>query len=536
MKIKRIRLKNGYKRFHDLTIDLGDNPKRIVALVGPNGCGKSSVFDGMLYIQNSHHQIGNKGSKDYRFHSQKALPGYNWQNIEIILDSGSFNEVYQQKQSDGKAATLFSFRSPYRYNFNLNVTQSQAIPEIWHNNYGASTSTDLDDKMEQNYRRLNIKYNNYLNDQDCKPSEAKKKIIGDLNASIGNCLNLLITSLGDIEASKGTLFFKKPDYDAEFDFNVLSSGEKEVVDLLLDLYLRQDEYSETIFVIDEPELHISTAIQRKLLLEIDRLVGEKCQIWISTHSIGFLRALQDEMKDKCQVIKFSSDDDYGSKAYTLKPVEVSQLQWRDIFSIAIDDLAYLVSPKRIIYCEGRDTPNKKGEERGFDAKGYNQVFGQEFPDTLFISSGGNTELDQRSGIAMTIIGKALPDVEIWVLKDRDIASGKPVDEVGRKLYLNTNSKSHRVLKRWEIENYLFDKEVLKKYCADNDLDFDEKSYDMFVTNIIDQNIKDETGRIKNFCGIKTSINVEIFKMELAKYISTSMAVYDELKECVFNRN
>ena len=44
MYIKKIRLVD-YKRFHDLTIDLGDNPKRIVALVGPNGCGKSSIFD-----------------------------------------------------------------------------------------------------------------------------------------------------------------------------------------------------------------------------------------------------------------------------------------------------------------------------------------------------------------------------------------------------------------------------------------------------------------------------------------------------------
>ena len=46
MKIRKIILSK-YKRFQSLTIDLGDNPKRIVALVGPNGCGKSSVFDGM---------------------------------------------------------------------------------------------------------------------------------------------------------------------------------------------------------------------------------------------------------------------------------------------------------------------------------------------------------------------------------------------------------------------------------------------------------------------------------------------------------
>ena len=49
MLIKKIHL-NGYKRFHDLTIDLGENPKRIVALVGPNGCGKSSFGSGQLHI------------------------------------------------------------------------------------------------------------------------------------------------------------------------------------------------------------------------------------------------------------------------------------------------------------------------------------------------------------------------------------------------------------------------------------------------------------------------------------------------------
>ena len=53
MKIKKIQLSN-YKRFNDLTIDLGESPKRIVALVGPNGCGKSSVFDGMSFLANAY--------------------------------------------------------------------------------------------------------------------------------------------------------------------------------------------------------------------------------------------------------------------------------------------------------------------------------------------------------------------------------------------------------------------------------------------------------------------------------------------------
>ena len=63
MKIRKIRMKE-YKRFYDLTIDLGDAPKRIVALVGPNGCGKSSVFDAMLFLAKAY--MGRFGTKWYR--------------------------------------------------------------------------------------------------------------------------------------------------------------------------------------------------------------------------------------------------------------------------------------------------------------------------------------------------------------------------------------------------------------------------------------------------------------------------------------
>ena len=258
MKIKKIHLKNGYKRFYDLTIDLGDNPKRIIALVGPNGCGKSSVFDGMLFHSNAYQQIGNKGNKDFHFHSLNNIPNYDYQNVEIEFTDGEFGTIRQQRVAVGRENTIFSFRSSYRYNSNLKVQQSKATSEIRLNNYGASTSVDLDDKMEENYRRLYIKYNKYLNDTDCKPSEAKQKIIGDLNNAITNCLELEINSIGNIESGEGTIYLKKTDHPTQFEFNVLSSGEKEVVDILLDLYLRKDEYTNSIFLIDEPELHINT--------------------------------------------------------------------------------------------------------------------------------------------------------------------------------------------------------------------------------------------------------------------------------------
>lgn len=534
MRIKKIHLKNGYKRFFDLTIDLGDNPKRIIALVGPNGCGKSSVFDGMLFHQNAYGQLGNKMNRDFNYHSMNRNAGYDYHNVEMEFLEGSYQEIRRRFASEGKDRMIFSFRSSYRYNSNLKVAETRATKEIRLNDYGASYSVDIDDKMDENYRRLNIKFNKYLNETDCKPSEAKTKIIGDLNQAIKNCLDIEIVDLGNIESGEGSIYFKKEDHPSKFEFNVLSSGEKEVVDILLDLYLRKDEYTDSIFLIDEPELHLNTSIQKKLLIEINKLVNQNCQIWIATHSIGFMRSLQEDFNEVSQIIEFKKENDWASKEYTLIPMIKNRSNWKQVFSTALDDLTGLISPKMIIYCEGKDQPGAGGEEKGFDAKVYNLIFSEKHNDVLFVSSGGNTELDQRSNIALAILTKVFNDIKILVLKDRDMSSGKIASEEDRLVYLSTNPANHRVLKRFEIENYLFDDEVLKKYCGINGLVFDEKEYVSLVHSIIDDNLKDYTERIKSICGINFSVSPEIFKLRLAVTISSDMAVYNELEKCIFD--
>lgn len=107
MRIKKLQLKNDYKRFHDLTIDLGNNPKKIVALIGPNGCGKSSVFDGMLFLNNAYNRIGDKRRKDYSYHSLLQNPNYDFQNVSIEFDSGDFNQIRKEKKEEGKVNTIF---------------------------------------------------------------------------------------------------------------------------------------------------------------------------------------------------------------------------------------------------------------------------------------------------------------------------------------------------------------------------------------------------------------------------------------------
>jgi len=135
MRINKIRLSNGYKRFEDTTIDLGDNPPRIVALVGQNGCGKSSVLDGMLFVQSAYDRIGAGETKGAEYHSSRHASPVRHEDVEIEFSGVPFLEVFQERQKTQYQKTIFSFRSPYRYNSALKVTQTKATTEIRLNGY-----------------------------------------------------------------------------------------------------------------------------------------------------------------------------------------------------------------------------------------------------------------------------------------------------------------------------------------------------------------------------------------------------------------
>lgn len=243
--------------------------------------------------------------------------------------------------------------------------------------------------------------------------------------------------------------------------------------------------------------------------------------------------MQDDLKDECQIVYFPENKDWAKESIILKPMIRSYESWKTIFSTALDDLAELVSPKKIIYCEGRDHPSPTGKEKGTDAKVYNNIFSKEYPDTLFVSSGGNTELDQRSEIAILILSKVFNTLEILVFKDRDVSPSLKTSLKDREDYLLKHS-SHRMTKRFELENYLYDEEVLSKFCENNNYLFDAQGYASLIKDIKEQDVKELNGQIKGLCKGLGNINKETFKIELSKIITSNMAVYNELKKVVFN--
>jgi len=525
MKIKKIRLKNGYKRFKDLTIDLGDNPPRIVALVGPNGCGKSSVFDGMLFLHTNWEPIGQFGRKGANFHSMDGKPVFDWSNIEIEFDSGSYQTILDSRRQLGSAGTMFNYRNPYRYNSNLNVTSLQTITDIAKNLIGASSSVDLDDKMIDNYQRLYSFIQNYYKKVNTTLTypQVKDDIIGRLNKILERCLSLEIVDEGDIVAGRGMLYFKKIDQQTEFGFNVLSSGEKEIVDILLDIFLKQESYTDTIYIIDEPELHLNASIQRSLLIEIEQLIPKNCQIWIATHSVGFLNALKQELNEKSAVIHFEGD--YASVPMTLMPMIKSRNNWQKVFKTALEEMVELISPKTIVYCEGEKEIDRNGKEKGLDAKVYNKIFEIAHPDVLFVSSGGGNQPAEYSAVALDILKKAFMGTEILILKDRGGKDSYKSDEK-RKELLDIDSKK-RILFRREIENYLFDPKILQLYKGD-----------VNIVNIFGEGLDYKTEYLKPYYQkIKQELgfngDIKNLMVSLAELITPETEVFKELEKVIF---
>ena len=170
----------------------------------------------------------------------------------------------------------FYFRTSYRYTPKLDLREIKSINEKQSRQDHPISSIAMDQRLINNFAKLHsILYSEYT-----KGSKTGNQIHGEfiekINNILSNILDVRISGLGNPMEQKGQLYFSKSN-TINFPYANLSSGEKEVIDIVIDLVIKSEEYTETVYCIDEPELHLNTAIQRKLLVEINRLIPANCQ-------------------------------------------------------------------------------------------------------------------------------------------------------------------------------------------------------------------------------------------------------------------
>ena len=448
MKLKSIRIKD-FRRFTDLTVQGVPDTAKLIILAGPNGCGKSSLFDAV----NTWHGWTSKKYRNWEvdYHS-KLSSGHqnNWNNNVQIEVFGSFPDEMR------KAVYI---RSAYRNDPEFQISDLQRVGDPYAD-IRVSRMVDNDAAVAKNFQRLV----SHAIEEAFTPQDGtvtltvfKEYIIGDIRDSFAKLFpDVLLDSLGN-PLEDGTFRFTKGVSEG-FAFKNLSGGEKAVFDLILDLVVARRSYDDTLFCIDEPESHMNAKLQAELLSVLYDLIPDNCQLMLATHSIGIMRRARDiEAAEPGSVVflEFGSRDFDVSQV--IEPEKPARTFWKKAHQVALDDLAALVAPERVVICEGHPKTVKIVRNHSQDARCYESIFEAEFPETRFVSMGNDGQVSgDRHGLAQALLS-LVDGLEVVRLLDRDDRSDKEIADALKN--------DVRVLSRRNLESCLFDDEVLEALAA-----------------------------------------------------------------------
>lgn len=429
---------NGFRRFENLSIP-NIPAARLVVMAGPNGSGKSSVFDAFSVWQQANH-IGL--SWDANYHARKSS-FQNWNN-QIEIDFHTPNS--------GKKT--FYLRSAHRNDpeFQIqNLTkQTNPVDEM-----RVRRMLETDSAVSQNYQRLASAAFEDAFDRMHETRTLKQfreTSIGEIRDAVSRLFpDLKLETLGN-PLEDGTFRFTKGAVTG-FSYKNLSGGEKAAFDLLLDMLVKRRKFDDTVFGIDEPETHMNTRLQGALLGELYQLIPVGSQLWVSTHSIGMMRKARDLYKQQPDQVVFLDFEGHDyDRPVVMSPVAPTRVFWERVLRVALDELADLVAPAEIVLCEGNPKGAVQGKNQEHDARCYECIFSEEFPDTKFISSGSSKEVSGDRLKFAAAFPKIIPGIKIRRLIDRDDHSSQDVVDL-RASGVMTLSERH-------LESYLYDEEVL----------------------------------------------------------------------------
>jgi AAA domain, putative AbiEii toxin, Type IV TA system/AAA domain len=449
MHIKHISIK-GYRRFNDLTIGGLSENARLVIVAGPNGNGKSSLFDAFNSWHRSEGQFDR--SLDASYHHKAGA-----EQIGMATDQRIKIEFFEPIVGDHtERRKIFNIRTAYRNDADFAVDSlTRMQPAV--DQLRFTRLIDNDVAVHQNYMRI---VSNSVDDlfspdkSQTKFGEYVESKIGTLNSALGKMFpQLRLNGVGK-PLEKGTFLFRKGTSD-NFSYKNLSGGEKAAFDLVLDISVKSVEFNNSVYCIDEPETHLNPRIHAALLDAMLELIPSGSQLWLATHSIGMMRrAMQMHRLEGAQVNFLDFEQEFDSEQI-LRPTVPDRRFWARSLAVALDDLASLVAPNLVVFCEGGISG--KETQKANDAEIYDRIFSQSHPEVRFVSLGSATQMTgvaDRFLAASTTLG-VIEGTKYIRLLDRDDRSAVEIERL-------KTEQNVRVLNQRHIESYLFSNEILSK--------------------------------------------------------------------------
>ena len=423
MFITHLQLSN-FKRFTDLTIDLTSlaQPPKLVLLIGSNGSGKTSVFDGFEAIATK-----DRAPEDEAYYQKSSL----FMDFDIIIRFSNGNAYRRPGNASNPnihslPKAFFYGRSSLRQTSHLTRTALGQVQVDFNSDSDRPRKyIDRDERFENDVEKITEQILHEVFRTNSQTADIKERFINPINQAFARIfgdnetttpqLTILSPPLGGKVAD---IFFLKG--EAQIHYNLLSSGEKEVFNLLINLLSRRDMYLDTIYFFDEIDLHLNTRLQYNLLKEItEHWIPNGCQFWTASHSLGFIDYANDA--EHAAIIDF--DDLDFDAPQVLLPQPKNRLE---VYEIAVpqETLLKLFRDKRIFICENRNDQ-------------YYNLLG--FEDTLFVGVHNSN----------AVFIKIKREPGYYGVRDRDFLTD------GEIATIESRFPNYRVLWYYAFENYLY---------------------------------------------------------------------------------
>lgn len=357
MFINRLQLTN-FKRFTDLLIDLTGlaTPPKLVLLIGSNGSGKSSVFDAFEVIAD----LEDRPPFDKYYKKREK------ESVEIRVGMTNGYTLYRIDSESGFKHYENQYGSnPYSFYGRSSLRQIPRLTRTGFSqkafNFGKDTDRprfyiDREERFENDIEHIiklildDVFRNNAKNSQDIINS-----YITPINKAFENIFGLntqtslrLYSFTPPVEGNTAEILFQKGDILVHYD--LLSSGEKEIFNILFNLLSRRSYYQDTIYFMDQLDVHLNTKLQYNLLKEItENWLPDNCQLWTASHSLGFIDYANDT--DHSAIVDF--DDLNFDLPQMLYPKPKDKLE---VYEVAVpkEMLLKLFQGKNIIVCENQN--------------------------------------------------------------------------------------------------------------------------------------------------------------------------------------
>jgi energy-coupling factor transporter ATP-binding protein EcfA2 len=427
------------------------NLSDVVVLAGPNGVGKTRLIAAMLAAFQNPRQQTVKFVIEATSSSEKEK----WQATSLdtsnLADAAKLSITLQQNRKRSRfESSVINFESdrsiqqiaPYNFSWDYQDPFEESVG--WQMGYGGLRGR-LQDTIHSMFRKVRSRRELIARTAERMMKEAATSGVIELNtADFPDPLEpfklafrqlLAPKELADPDLQRQSLEYI---YDGNtFPIATLSSGEREVVNIVFDFLLRGPR--DCIVFFDEPELHLHPELSYKLLQAL-KTVGANNQFLFSTHSPDIITASLDNSvvfigpprsAEDNQAIVVEADDNTHQALKLLGQ------------SIGIISLG-----KKIVLIEGTDS--------SLDKQTYGSILRDRFPNLVLVPGGGKGILSSFETLGRNVLDRTLWGVEFFILCDRDAV---PISQSEVELKKRSGSKV-ALLGRYHLENYFFEETVI----------------------------------------------------------------------------